>query len=216
MTPWLIAVGFLLLGESSTHLHHLAFEKNKGQSPADVRYVLRAPEYQLDFKRAELVFHFSSTTLRVRFDGPLDKRVPEGHARIDGLVRYLDTEEAGGDRDVPKFASIRYDSLYKGIDLVCYVKSTRLECNFIVLAGTEPEHIRAFVDATNGLRIDDSGSLFIQLPDREIRVHKPLAFQLSHGQRTPVDIAYQTNEMNEISFLIGEYDHSVPLIINPY
>jgi hypothetical protein len=215
MFSWLIAIGFLLSGESSTHIHHLAFEKNKGQAPADVWYVLRAPEYELDFKRAELVFHFGSTALRVRFDGPLNKRVPEGHARVDGLVRYVDTEEAGGDQNIPKFASIRYDSLYQGIDLVCYVKSTHLECNFVALAGAEPEHIRAFVEAPNGLKIDDSGTLVVQLPDREIRVRKPTAFQLSHGQRTPVDIAYQINETNEICFLVGEYDHSVPLIIDP-
>ena len=215
MSSWLIALGFLLFGETSTHIHHLAFEKNKGQAPADVRYVLRAPEYQLDFKRAELVFHFTSITLRVRFDGPLNKRVPEGHARIDNLVRYVDTDEVDDDQDIRKFASLRYDSLYKGIDLVCHVKGTHLECNFVALAGAEPEHIRAFIDATNGLRIDDSGSLIIQLPDREIRLHKPSAFQVSHGQRTSIDIGYQINEMNEISFVIGEYDHSGPLIIDP-
>jgi hypothetical protein len=215
MSPWVIAVVLLLVGENSTHIRHLAFEKNKGQAPADVKYVLRGQEYQLDFKRAELLFHFASTTLRIRFDGPLNKRVPEGHARIDGLVRYVDTEETNGDQDIPKFASMRYDSLYKGIDLVCHVKGTHLECNFVALAGSEPEHIRAFVDAQNGLRIDDSGRLVIQLPDREIRLHKPSAFQLRHGQRTSVDIGYQINEMNEISFLIGEYDHSIPLIINP-
>jgi hypothetical protein len=215
MVPWLIALGLVLFGESSTHIRHLAFEKNKGQAPADVRYLLRAPEYELDFKRGELVFHFASTTLRVRFDGPLNKRVPEGHARLDGLVRYVDTEDGDGDQNIPKFASIRYDSLYKGIDLVCYVKSTHLECNFVAFAGADPEHIRAFVEATKGPKIDDSGTLIIQLPDREMRLHKPKAFQLSHGQRTPVDIAYQINEANEICFRIAEYDHSVPLIIDP-
>jgi hypothetical protein len=216
MFPWLIVLGFLLFSESSTHIHHLAFEKNKGQAPADVRYVLRTQEYELDFKRAELVFHLASTTLRVRFDGPLNKRVPEGHARVDGLVRYIDTEDASDDQNIPKFASIRYDALYKGIDLVCYVKSAHLECSFVALAGAEPEHIRAFIDGPNGLKIDDSGNLIVQLPDREIRLHKPNAFQLSHGQRTPVDVAYQINEMNEICFFIGEYDHSVPLIIDPH
>src|SRR5215467_3158757 len=117
MFPCVIALGFLFFGETSTHIHHLAFERNKGQAPADVRYVLRAPEYELDFKRAELVFHFASANLQVRFDGPLNKRVPEGHARLDGLVRYVDTEDADDDQKIPKFASIRYDSLYKGIDL---------------------------------------------------------------------------------------------------
>ena len=214
MFSWFIVLAFLISSETSTHIRHLAFEKNKGQAPADVRYVLRAQGYELEFKRGELVFHVASNTLRIRFDGPLNKRVPEGHARLDGLVRYVDSEDPNGDQNIPRFASIRYDSLYKGIDLICRVRGTNLECDFVALAGAEPEHIRAFVDA-NGLEIDDSGTLIIRLTDREIRFRKPNAFQLDHGQRNPVDVAYQLNETNEITFFIGEYNHSIPLIIGP-
>jgi hypothetical protein len=215
MFAWSIVLGFLLLAETSAHIQHLAFEKNKGQAPADVRYILRAQDYQLDFKRAELVFHLASDTLRVRFDGPLNKRVPEGHARIDGLVRYVDSDDSADAQKLPQFASIRYDSLYKGIDLICYARGRSLECDFVALAGAEPEHIRAFVDGTKALEIDDSGALVIRMPDREIQLRKPYAFQMAHGQRKPVDVAYQISEMNEIGFLISDYDHSIPLIIDP-
>jgi hypothetical protein len=37
---------------------------------------------------------------------------------------------------------------------------------------------------------------------------------LDHGQRSPVDITYHLNEMSEISFVLGQYDHSIPLIIS--
>jgi hypothetical protein len=210
-----MVLGFLLSGESSPQIRHLAFEQNKGQAPADVRYVLRAQGYELEFKRGELVFHVASTNVRVRFDGPVNKRVPEGHARLDGLVRYVDSEDASGGQNIPKFASIRYDSLYKGIDLICYGRGINLECDFVALAGAEPEHIRAFIDVPGGLKVDDSGALVMRLPDRDTRLHRPNAFQLDHGQRKPVDITYQVNEMSEMSFLIGPYDHSIPLIISP-
>jgi hypothetical protein len=215
MFPWFIVLGILLSGESSTHIRHLAFEKNKGQAPADVRYVLRAQEYDLEFKRGELVFHIGSNALRVRFDGPLNKRVPEGHARVDGLVRYVDSEETSVDQNIPKFASIRYDSLYRGIDLICYAHGTKLECDFVALAGADPEHIRAFLDGADEVEIDDSGALVIRLPERELRLRRPYAFQLDHGQRTTVTVDYQINEVNEISFVIGPYNRAIPLIIDP-
>jgi hypothetical protein len=202
MFSWFIVLPFLISSETSTHIRHLAFEKNKGQAPADVRYVLRTQGYEFEFKRGELVFQVASNTLRIRFDGPLNKRVPEGHARLDGLVRYVDSEDPNGDQNIPRFASIRYDSLYKGIDLICRVRGANLECDFVALAGAEPEHIRAFVDA-NGLEIDDSGTLIIRLTDREIRFRKPNAFQLDHGQRNRVDVAYQLNETNEITFFMN-------------
>jgi hypothetical protein len=220
MGTWFLLLGVLLLGEDATNLRHPSFEKNKGQAPADIRYILRTPDYQLDFKRAEIVLHAGSSTMRIQFDGPLNKRVPEGHARLDGLIRYVDSEDApprahASDHAIPKFASIRYDSLYKGIDLICYARGTSTECGFLVLSGGEPEQIRAFIDGGD-MAIEDSGTLLIRLPDREIRFPKPNGFQVDHGQRKLVDVRYQLSNGNEIGFLIGEYDHSNPLTIDPH
>ena len=219
MSAWFLLLGVLLLGEDAANVRHPSFEKNKGQAPADIRYILRTPDYQLDFKRAEIVFHAGSSTLRIHFDGPLNKRVPEGHARLDGLIRYVDSEDGSrahdSDHAIPKFASVRYDSLYKGIDLICYARGTNSECGFLVLPGAEPEQIRAFIDGGD-MEIEDSGTLLIRLPDREIRFPKPNGFQVDHGQRKLVDVRYQLTNGNEIGFLTGEYDHSSPLTIDPH
>ena len=68
--------------------------------------------------------------------------VPEGHARLDGLIRYVDSEDGSrahdSDHAIPKFASVRYDSLYKGIDLICYARGTNSECGFLVLPEPNP------------------------------------------------------------------------------
>jgi len=62
-----ILAAVLLLVEVGVHTHPIAFQKNKGQAPADVRYLYRANEYQLDFKRGEAVLHVKSESLRIHF-----------------------------------------------------------------------------------------------------------------------------------------------------
>jgi len=208
-------MALVLLLEGGPYGHHLVFEKNKGQAPADVRYLLHTHEYHVDFKRGEMVFHLGSKDLRVRFDGRLNKKVPEGHARIDGLVRYLDADSAVDVDDIPKFSSVKYESLYAGIDLSCYGRDGQLECDFIALSGADPSQIRVDLDGAERLEVDEAGSLVITVGGQPLHIRKPIAFQLQHGERTPVEIRYQLMDPHEVGFAVGEYNRSIPLIIDP-
>ena len=94
------------------HFSRLAFEVNKDQAPADVRYILETEQYRLYFKRGEMVFHIGSEDLRIHFSGNLNKRVPEGTGRMDNLIRFVQSDNQDKTANVPKFASVRYESLF--------------------------------------------------------------------------------------------------------
>lgn len=205
-------VALLVMVEGSGRTHAVVFEKNRGQAPADVRYLLRTTEYPLDFKRGEVVLHVKTESLRIRFAGPVNKPVPEGHARLDGLIRYLDSN--GPDKnEVPTFASIKYESLYSGIDLAFYGRKSKLESYFIVAPGADPQQMRIAIEGAERIELDDAGGLGIHLAGEILRVHRLRAWQLAGSGRQPVDIRYQLSELNEIRFFVGDYDHSLPLTI---
>jgi hypothetical protein len=207
-----LILAILLLG--SEHDGRLVFEKNTGQAAADIRYLLEAPNYQLQWKRGEMALVFRGRILRIQFNGRLNGLVPEGHGRLDRLIRNINSADAGDKQTIQKFASVKYESLYPGIDLACYIRRGKLECDFVAMPGAQPEQIRLDLDGADHIALDDDGGLTIQIADQEIHLPKPNAFQLEHGSRKVVDVRFQLTDMHEIGFVTGEYNHLIPLIID--
>jgi hypothetical protein len=208
-----IIFAFLLFG--GEHNTRLVFEKNKDKAPVDVRYLLQTDKYQLDFKRGEMVFHFGSRSLRIRFGGSPSWTTPAGIARLDRFVRYVDSDNTSNKPEVQKFASVRYESLYSGIDLTCHGHAGQLECDLVAMPGADAEQIRVAVDGADRIGIDETGALTLEIADQTLRIHKPNAFQLDRGRRSFVDVRYELKDTGEIGLVIGQYNSSVPLIIDP-
>lgn len=202
----------MLLIEGGVHVHPFSFQINKGQAPADVRYLFSAGGYQLDFKRGEIVLHLNATSLRIRFAGRLNKLAPEGHARLDGLIRYVDSNGPEDKNPLPTFGSVRYESLYTGIDLGFYGRRSRLETDFIVAPGADPQQIHVVVEGGDRVELDKE-DLQIQIGSETIRFHQPNAFQIGGSGRQPVEVRYQLSESDEIRLVVGKYDQTLPLII---
>jgi hypothetical protein len=207
-----IIFAFLFLG--GEHNTRLVFQTNKDQAPADVRYILHTEKYQLDFKRGEMVFHFANRPFRILFAGHLYKTNPAGNARVDRVVRYIDSDETNNKADVQKFAAVKYESLYSGIDLACHGHAGQLECDFVAMPGADPEQIRIAVVGADRIGIDETGALTLELGDHALRLQKPNAYQLDHGRRNFVDARYELKDTNEVGLVIGQYNPSVPLIID--
>ncbi len=209
-----LILAILLSSEGNSSVQRLIFEKNKGQAPADVHYLTHTEMYDLNLNRGALVFHFGDKVLRVRFDGELNKLVPQGQTRLDGLIRYVNSPDTP-DAKVPKFASVRYESLYNGIDFMCYGRSSQLECDFVILPTGNPRQIRATIEGSDRIELDQAGNLLIHIGSEVIRIRKPTAYQLTRGERRPIDVQYRIQGGDEISFVIDEYNRSLPLVIDP-
>jgi hypothetical protein len=207
----LIIFGLLLSGGEHTRL---VFETNKNQAPADVRYLLQTEKYQVDFKRDEMVFHFGSNSLRIRFAGHPNWTMPSGRARLDRLVRYIDSDDGKNKTNIPKFAAVKYELLYAGIDLSCRGHAGQLECDFAAMPGADPAQIRFAVEGADRIEIDETGALHLEIAGQTLRIPKPDAFQLGHGRRSIVDVRYELNGSNEITLTVGPYNRSIPLIID--
>jgi hypothetical protein len=207
-------LGLILLASQQTS--RLVFETNRDQALADVRYLLQTDRYQLDFKHGEVVFHFGVNSLRIRFAGQPNKVTPAGKARLDHLVRFVYSDDAHNKPGTPTFASVRYESLYNGIDLSCHGHAGQLECDFAALPGADPEQIQISLEGADRVTIDEGGNLVLGIGGQTLQIHKPEAFQVAHGRRNVVDARYDLKGTSEIGLKIGQYNRSIPLIIDTH
>ncbi len=121
----------------------LSFEENRGQAPAGVKYLsrtsggvvlLRPGSFSLDVNRGR--------TISMRFVGGAKVSAPVGEQKLPGTTSYLIGDEAGWVRGVPNYASVRYPSVYPGIDAVFHGNRERLEYDFVLRPGADPSRIR--------------------------------------------------------------------------
>jgi uncharacterized protein (TIGR03437 family) len=194
----------------------LSFEPNTGQASAQVRYLARSSSYTLYLAPGETVLAGrNQSLLRTRFSGANASAAIAGEVPQNSRSNYfIGNDPARWHAAVPNFARVRYAGVYEGIDLVYYGKDGKLEYDWIVSPGADPQKIGMMFDSADQLRIDKQGDLVIEAAGNEYRHKKPVIYQDVSGQRAPVDGGWILHG-NEASFRLGVYDHAKELVIDP-
>ena len=137
---------------------------------------------------------------------------------------YMGSGPADWHTQVPNFGKVRYQDIYRGVDLVYYGNENHLEYDFVVAPGADPGLIRLAFTAKGTARrkayqprLDSNGDLVIDAGGREVRFRKPFAYQTTSqtGVRTPIESRYVLKADNQLGFQLGPYDHSQALVIDP-
>jgi hypothetical protein len=195
----------------------LSFERNVGQQPAAVDYLARtdAGTFFLTGWGARLVADAkgsSALDLRLVGAGPAE---PRALGRLRGEVNYLVGEDPSGwHRGVPTFEAVRYPGAYPGIDLDWHGNRRALEYDFRLAPGADPSLIALRLKGADSLTIAPNGDLLITANGRTLRQRAPIAYQLVGGERRQVASAYRLDG-DTVSFGLGAYDRSRPLVIDP-
>lgn len=144
------------------------------------------------------------------------------HARLIGEDQltartnyFIGNDEAQWSRDVPNYARVRCERIYRGIDLTYYGSNRQLEYDFKVASGASYKAIHLRFSGAQPIRIEQSGDLVIDTEEGQIREHKPVAYQVVAGERREIAARYIVLREREIGFSIGSYDRRRPLIIDP-
>jgi hypothetical protein len=147
----------------------------------------------------------SEEPLRLRFVGANDVS-PRGIQELPGKSNYFI-----GNRSVlgvRQYARVLYKNVYPGIDLVFYGNHGELEYDFVVAPGATPADIR--LEPSKPVEAAADGTLFIG----SLRKERPVAFQQIGARREGVPAQYAV-AAKRISFALGPYDHSLPLVVDP-
>lgn len=118
-------------------------------------------------------------------------------------------------RNVAQYAKVKYSQVYPGIDLIYYGTGQQLEYDFVVAPGTTPQAIQLEFAGAEKIAINSAGELVLEANASQLVQHKPVIYQEANGQRQSVEGGYVELGENRIGFRVGDYDHTLPLVIDP-
>jgi hypothetical protein len=164
-------------------------------------------------------------SFRMSLAGANQNATVTGLDELPGKSNYfIGNDPAKWRTNVPTYAKVKYQNVYRGIDLVYYGNPQQLEYDFLVAPGADPNAISLDVAAIRSssdggwrtLRIDANGDLVIQAGEDEVRLHKPVVYQATEGSaRHFVDGHYVLRGDNQVSFGVASYDPGKTLVIDP-
>ena len=173
---------------------------------------------------------------RMTLAGANPKATVTGLDELPGKSNYfIGNDPAKWRTNVPTYAKVKYQNVYRGIDLVYYGNPQQLEYDFVVAPGADPKAISLDVAAIRSSadggrrapgvdqkrRIDANGDLVIRAGEDEVRLHKPVVYQAAVNQgaegsaRHFVDGHYLLKGDNRVSFEVASYDPGKTLVIDP-
>ncbi|OGD21619.1 MAG: hypothetical protein A2W03_16890 [Candidatus Aminicenantes bacterium RBG_16_63_16] len=160
--------------------------------------------------------------LRLEFVGAEKNVIPVGQGETGAVASYFKGKPEEWHAGLPMCSKIVYANLWPGIDLVYRGTVNRLKYEFILQPGADPSRIRLAYKGAKGVSIDESGRLQVTTPLGAFWDEVPVAYQDVKGDRVGVSLAYRLNPSGETEkegavygFELGEYDRSLPLVLDP-
>jgi hypothetical protein len=206
----------------------LSFEANKGQAHSDIKFISHGNHLNLLLTNTGALFLPDGSAARepgkpnqpgaVRMELVSANPLPSisGFDQLPNKSSYFaGSDPAGWITGIPNYTGVHYADVYPGIDLLYYGKGQQLEYDFITRPGSDPRVIKLSFYGAEKMSLDGDGSLVLKTALGEIRHHKPSVYQKVGGGKKYVRAQYVITNDSEISFHLGEYDASEPLVIDP-
>ena len=219
-----------------------SFEANRGQADQSVRFLSQGRGYSLFLTGSAAVLTFTAPVAQSgrldRATAPFQKtrsfdsthtdvirmelfgtesQIPvTGADRLPGTANYfIGNDPTKWRTNIPTFAKVRYTGVYPGVDLVYYGNQGRLEYDFVIAPHADPSPIRLHFGGAEKLRLTSGGDLVISTRSSQIAFHKPLVYQLRNGLRQTIPGRFTLGAGRMVSFRLGSYDRSQPLVVDP-
>ena len=221
----------------------LSFEENQGQTAQQVRYVTHGDGYELFLTPQEAVLalaapashdfspHHRFETLRaireasgartmaavrMRFEGANPApRISATNQLVKSTNYFIGNDPKKWHTNVPSYARVQYADIYPGIDLAFYGNQRQLEYDFIVAPGADPKAIRLSLRGARKLRINMQGDVVLSVADGELKLQRPVVYQMLKGERHEIAGRYVVTKGHQLTFSVPTYDRSEPLVLDP-
>ena len=202
----------------------LSFEANQGQSDPRVKFLARGSGYAVFLTSGQMAVALRSSATNREAGGAIQINMVDANPNPSVAGEHPQTGKAnyflGNDpkqwrTNVPLFLQVRYKEIYPGIDLVYYGSQSRVEHDFVVAPGAEPGRIQLDIQGVDRLSLAANGDLVLHKGPDEVRLQAPVVYQEFRGMRVPVDGKYAVRNATRVSFTLGSYDKTLPLIIDP-
>lgn len=213
----------------------IAFEANQGQAPTGYPFVVRGAGYGVLLKPDIATLRLAAppktgnkrrhrtsepgeaTVVSTRLIGanPVARGTAEG--KLSSYSNYfLGEDPKAWIRNAPNYERVRFNDVYRGIDLVYYGNQTQLEYDFVVEPGADLGKIKFALEGAKNARIDPKGDLVLDVKGGQLIQHAPIAWQTIDGTRVPVEARFTLDrQAMEVAFDVAAYDRAHTLYIDP-
>ena len=217
-------------GKAEALLGHLPliFEPNQGQTDARVKFLTHGSGYGLFFTADQAVLKLErferknhkpvahAAVVQMELAGANPQAPVSGEDLLPGKTNYfIGNNPARWQRNIPQFARVRYSQVYPGIDLVYYGNQGRLEYDFQIAPGANPQHIALRFQGTRNLHLTKAGDLVLATSDGPVQLEAPRVYQTIAGKRQNISGRYVLQGAAQATFALGAYDRSQTLVIDP-
>jgi len=217
----------------------LSFEPNQGQSRNQAKFISRAAGFNLFLMPTEALLSLSKPEketpsrpqpkammkltpqeqglVRMKLIGANNKAKIGGENQLQGKSNYfIGNDPKRWRTNVPRFGAVRYAGIYPGIDLLYYgARPGQLEYDLVVSPGADPSLIQLQFEGAEHTWINEAGELVLEMAHgAQVVQRAPIVYQETNGVRATVSGKYILNGKT-VSFVIGNYDRSKPLVIDP-
>lgn len=200
----------------------LVFERNDGQLDPAVRFLARGAGYQVFFTDDGATWALQTAdpaaaeVVRMRLIGARAAAGVTGVAPQPARAHYFSGRRRAAWRtNVPTFGRVHHSQVYRGIDLHYYGREGALEYDFVVAPGVDPAVISLGFEGARRMTIDGAGDLVLETRGGRLVQRRPVAYQQVSGERRIVESRYVLAEGRTVGFAFGDYDRSLPLVIDP-
>ena len=221
----------------------LSFEENQGQTAEEVRYLAHGTGYELFLTPHEALLALRSrrkydlsplhrtaslramrkarkagqlTALRIQFEGANLHPAVNGMGRLPARTNYfLGNDPKKWHTDVPSYGRVKYEGVYPGIDVVFYGNQGKLEYDFLVAPGADPEAIQLKIAGARKMRLNSRGSVVLSVAASEVELQKPRIYQMIDGKRRLIEGRYVVAADHRVRFSVAHYDRRKPLVLDP-
>lgn len=111
--------------------------------------------------------------------------------------------------------AVLYKKLYKNIDLKVYGIEKKIEYDWIVKPGGNPDSIRFKYNNVISTHIDNHGDLIIETKFGQVIHKKPVSYQMIKGKKMAVDTRFKKIGKHEYGFQVNSYNKNYELVIDP-
>jgi photosystem II stability/assembly factor-like uncharacterized protein len=214
----------------------LRFEANHGQTDSGVKFLTRVGGFNLYLAANEAVIelhasagptkretqrdsattHSQSSAVRMKLTGANPAARVVGLDALTGTTNYfIGSDPRKWRKNVPSYARVKYQNVYRGVDVLYYGNRRQLEYDFIVAPGASFKSIGLTFDGARRIRVDSSGDLLVETPLGEIRQRKPVIYQQTDGYRHLISGGYVMRGERDVGFEVGDHDSSRAIVIDP-
>jgi hypothetical protein len=155
--------------------------------------------------------------LRIFLEGANPQSAIQALNQLPGKTNYLiGTDPRKWTTNVPNFGAVEYRGVYPGVTSVFHGNAGALEWDFRLRPGANPDNIVLHIAGAKYLRIAANGDAVLNVADdAAVTLRRPAVYQTVGGSRQKVTCKFALHGPDELSFALGPYDRSHPLIIDP-